>query len=146
MGILLAELVAAFAAKPAGKSPRVQPEVEELHDRELFGVLEPVLALLPRRDQEALVERFGFDALRRGRATAAVLLALAVLNTVLSVSAFGSGESVAAGVFWALPAAYLAVEQILRWRSLAGGRPAGSVLGALVRPFARPLLRGTPGA
>ena len=151
MGTLAAELVAALtpraggkalAGKPAGagKTPPAEPDLDEERDRELFGVLEPVLALLPRADQEALVRRFGFDALRRGRATAAVLLALAVLNTVVSVSAFGSRESVAAGILWSLPAAYLAVEQIRRWRAFAEGRPAGSVLGAIVRPFARPLL------
>jgi hypothetical protein len=140
MGILPAELVAALAAKPAGKAPAAEPDAETAHDLELYGVLEPVLALLPRTDQEVLVERFGFDVLRRGRATAAVLLALAALNTAFSVAAFGSRESVAAGIFWSLPAAYLAVEQILRWRKLAQGRPAGSVLGILVRPFARPLL------
>ncbi|HYX21367.1 MAG TPA: hypothetical protein VFA98_11040 [Thermoanaerobaculia bacterium] len=142
MGILAAELVAAFAAKPAsaGRTPRAEPVAEEAHDRELFGVLEPVLALLPRGDQEVLVRRFGFDALRRGRATAAVLLALAVLNSAVSVSAFGSKESVAAGFLWSLPALYLSLEQIARWRSFARGAPAGSVLGILVRPFARPLL------
>ncbi len=142
MGILLAELIAAFLAKPAEtrKTPPAGPDLEERRDRELFGVLEPVLALLPRGEQDVLVRRFGFDAVRRGRATAAVLLALAVLNTVLSVSAFGSRDSVAAGIFWSLPALYLAVEQIVRWRAFARGTPAGSVLGILVRPFARPLL------
>lgn len=143
MGLLLLELAAAIRAKPAsaGKTPPAEPEVEARRDRELFGVLEPVLALLPRSDQEVLVRRFGFDALRRGRATAAVLLALAVLNTAVAFQVLGSKESAAEGLFWSLPAAYLAVEQIARWRSFARGRPAGSVLGAIVRPFARDLLR-----
>ena len=143
MGTLAAEVVAALTPKPAGagRTPPAEPELDDAHDLELFGVLEPVLALLPRADQDVLVRRFGFDALRRGRATAAILLALAVLNTVVSISAFGAGESVAAAFFWSLPAAYLAVEQIRRWRALARGEPAGSVLGAIVRPFARPLLR-----
>ena len=142
MGTLAAELVAAFGTKPAsaGKAPRADPDLDGARDLELFGVLEPVLALLPRSDQDVLVRRFGFDALRRGRATAAVLLALAVLNTVVSLSKFGSRESVAEGIFWSLPAAYLAVEQVRRWKAFAEGRPAGSVLGAVVRPFARPLL------
>jgi len=142
MGTLVTEVAAALKRKPAGASrtPAPDPDVEAERDLELFGVLEPVLALLPRRDQDVLVERFGFDALRRGRATASVLLALAVLNTAVSVSAFGASESVAAGILWSLPALCLAVEQILRWRTLARGRPAGSVLGILVRPFARPLL------
>jgi hypothetical protein len=111
MGTLAAELAGALAGKPAGgrTEPAADPGLEAERDRELFGVLEPVLALLPRKDQEVLVERFGFDALRRGRATAAVLLALAVLNTVVSVSAFGARESVAAGILWSLPALSLAV-------------------------------------
>jgi len=142
MGTLAAEIAAALSAKPAadGKMPPSEPGVEAERDLELFRVLEPVLALLPGKDQDVLVERFGFDAVRRGRATAAVLLALAVVNTVVSVSAFGSTESVAAGFFWSLPAAYLAAEQVLRWRTFARGRAAGSVLGMLVKPFARPLL------
>lgn len=142
VGTLAAEVAAAFVARKP--SPPLAPPpsdgAADEHDRELFHVLEPVLALLSPGEQEVLVRRFGFDALRRGRATAAVLLAAAVLNTAVSVSALGAGDGFLAGLFWSLPALYLAVEQVRRWRAFARGRPAGSVLGILVRPFARPLL------
>ncbi len=142
MGTLAAEIAAALAPRRASAAmpPPGEPDADAERDRELFGVLEPVLALLPRADQDVLVRRFGFDALRRGRATAAFLLAAAVLNTAVSASMFGSRESVAAELFWSLPAVFLAVEQVRRWRAFARGQPAGSMLGALVRPFARPLL------
>ncbi len=144
VGTLVAELVFALAGpkrKRAEGPPPPAVEPDDAHDRELFGVLEPVLALLSPAEQELLARRFGFDALGRGRSTAAVLLAAAALNTVVSVSAFGAEDGALAALFWSLPAAYLVVEQVRRWRAFARGRPAGSVLGALVRPFARPLLR-----
>jgi hypothetical protein len=146
VGTLAAELVGALAARrraspaPAPPAP-ASDDVADEHDRELFHVLEPVLALLSPGEQETLVRRFGFDALRRGRATAAVLLAAAVLNTLVSASMLGAEDGFLRGLLWSLPALYLVIEQVRRWRAFARGRPAGSVLGALVRPFARPLLR-----
>lgn len=146
MGTLGAEVVGALlrrtAAAPAPASPTEPGDTVDGRDHDLFRVLEPVLALLSPSEQDLLVRRFGFDAVRRGRVTAAVLAAASVLNTVVSVSAFGEREGIGALLFWSLPAIYLAIEQVRRWRAFAEGRPAGSVLGALVRPFARPLLRG----
>jgi hypothetical protein len=124
----------------AGGSSRTGAEVldeQGLQDR--FRVLEPVLAFLPVGEQEFLARRFGFDAVRWGRITAAVLLAASALNTLVSLSAFGSGDGLWS-VLWLLPVGYLAVEQVRRLKTLARGDPAASVLGRLVRPFARPLL------
>ena len=41
---------------------------------------------------------------------------------------------------WLLIGGLVAAEQIVRLRRLSAGEPAGSVLGALIRPLARPLL------
>ena len=109
-----------------------------LQDR--FRVLEPVLAFLSVGEQEFLAGRFGFDAVRWGRITAAVLLAASMLNTFFSLSAFGAGDGIFWSILWLLPVGYLAFEQVQRLRALARGAPAGSILGRLVRPFARPLL------
>ncbi|HWZ85965.1 MAG TPA: hypothetical protein VN032_07190 [Thermoanaerobaculia bacterium] len=128
-------------APPAEPGPEMPPADEEhARDRELFHMLEPVLALLASNDQELLAARFGFDALRWGRRTAAVLLAAAVLNTAYSLAAFAHPGGIVVETLWALPALLLAVEQVRRLRSLKAGRPAGSVLGRLVRPLAKPLL------
>jgi hypothetical protein len=126
------------AAEPGLKTPPA--DEEHTRDRELFHMLEPVLALLAPADQELLAARFGFDALRWGRQTAAILLAAAALNTVYSLAAFAHPGGIVVETLWALPALLLAIEQVRRLRSLKGGRPAGSVLGRLVRPFAKPLL------
>ena len=112
-----------------------------LQDR--YSVLEPVLAFLLVSEQEFLAGRFGFDAVRWGRITAAVLLAASVLNTFVSLAAFGAGDGLFWSVLWLLPVGYLVVEQVKRLKTLARGEPASSVLGRFVRPFARPLL-GAP--
>ena len=128
-------------ADPAGGPSEIDahPHDEQgLQDR--FRVLEPVLAFLSVGEQEFLAGRFGFDAARWGRITAAVLLAASVLNTFVSLAAFGTGDGIFWSALWLLPVGYLAVEQVRRLKTLARGDPAGSVLGRLVRPFARPLL------
>lgn len=127
-------------ARPAAPASPLPPEEADARDRELLHVLEPILALLAAQDQERLVRRFRFDAIRWGRRTAAVLLALAALNVAFALAVVGEPGGLAGGILWNLPAFYLAVEQIRRFRELAEGRPAGSVLRRLVRPFAKPLL------
>lgn len=131
--------VPAESAQPA--APTVLDE-QGLQDR--FRVLEPVLAFLSVGEQEFLAGRFGFDAVRWGRITASVLLAASVLNTFVSLSAYGAGDGIVWSIIWLLPVGYLAVEQVRRLRDLARGEPAGSILGRLVRPFARPLLAAPP--
>lgn len=141
---------AAGAAREVEVAPELDgaPRDDEEHarDRELFHVLEPVLALLTPAEQEQLAARFGFDAIGWGRKTAAVLLAAAVLNTLYDLAALAKPGGVLGEILWSLPAVYLAVEQIRRLRSLKDGRPAGSVLGPLVRRFAKPLLGPSPAA
>lgn len=150
MGTLAAALAVAAWQAANGKAPRApagepSPEalpadVENARNRELFRVLEPVLALLSPSEQERLTARFGFDALRWGRRTAAVLLAAAASNTVFSFASLSQPGGFLGEILWALPALYLAAEQVRRLRSLNAGRPDGSILGRLVRGFAKPLL------
>ncbi len=118
--------------------------VDEQGLQDRFRVLEPVLSFLTVAEQEFLAGRFGFDAVRWGRITAGVLLAASIANTLFSLSAFGAGDGIFWSILWLLPVGYLAVEQVRRLAALARGEPAGSVLGRVVRPFARPLLSAPP--
>ena len=114
----------------------VEAKVEEL-DR--YGLLEPLLGLLPVDDQVRLAERFGFDGIRWGRIGAIFLLVmfgpLAATSVLGAVVVFEPSD-----VWKILIFGGVVLEQALRLRRLAGGHLAPSVLGVLVRPFARPLL------
>jgi hypothetical protein len=130
------------APAPADATAPTVVDEQGLQDR--FRVLEPVLSFLTVAEQEFLAGRFGFDAVRWGRITAGVLLAASIANTLFSLSAFGSGDGIFWSILWLLPVGYLAVEQVRRLAILARGEPAGSILGRVVRPFARPLLAAPP--
>jgi hypothetical protein len=127
-------------APAGGSSESAANALDEQGLQDRFRVLEPVLAFLSVREQEFLAGRFGFDAVRWGRITAGVLLGASALNTIVSLAAFGAGDGFLWSILWLLPVGYLAVEQVLRLKALARGGPAASILGRLVRPFARPLL------
>jgi hypothetical protein len=104
-----------------------------------YHVLEPFAGLLPAADQARLAERFDFDGLRWGRIGAIFLLVmfgpLAVTSVLGALSVFETADVPRIAVFGGV-----AFEQVVRLRKLAAGRLAPSVLGVLVRPFARKLL------
>jgi hypothetical protein len=104
-----------------------------------YHVLEPAAGLLPAGDQAVLAERFGFDGVRWGRTSAIFLLVmfgpLAAASVLGALSVFEPSDVPRVAVFGGIVA-----EQAVRLRRLAAGRLAPSVLGLLVRPFARPLL------
>jgi len=110
-----------------------------LQDR--FRMLEAPLGLLSAQEQRDLERRFGMETLRWTRITALLLLAIGGLNVVASAANLAAGIGRAGDVLWLLAGAAISVEQIVRLREVARGRPAGSILGALVRPVARDLLR-----
>lgn len=104
-----------------------------------FAMVEPLAGLLPVRDQVRLAERFGFDGIRWGRIGAIFLLVmfgpLAVTSVLGAIAVFEPSD------LWKVPLfGGIVAEQVLRLRKLASGRLAPSVLGPLVRTFARPLL------
>jgi hypothetical protein len=111
---------------------------QNLQDR--FRMLEIFLSLLSPEEQELLERRFGMETLRWGKVTALLLLAVGGLNVIASLGTVASGAVGVGDVVWLVAGAALSAEQILRLREIGRGRPAGSVLGALVRPLARPLL------
>jgi hypothetical protein len=140
-------VVAAHAAwrearTPAAGAPgpiRALPDAErEALDR--FRMLEPTLALLAPAEQEQIARRFPFDAIRWGRITAGVLLLVGGGNAVVSLLDLSIGRFGVSSASWLVVGGLLAAEQIVRLRRLRAGAAAGSVLGALVRPFAQRLL------
>lgn len=105
-------------------------------------MLEPLLALLTPAEQNDLELRFGMETLRWGKITAILLLVVGGANLVASLALFVAGAGGFGDLVWLVAGAGLSIEQIARLREIARGRPAGSVLGALVRPLVGKLLRG----
>lgn len=127
------------APVPASASVVDTPGSDRLrHDR--YTMLEPLLALLSPDEQETLERRFAFDPLRWGRRTSTFILFVAGANVLISVAAFGSGTDVFLDFAALVVGGFFILEQISRRRKISDGHPAGSILGALVRPLARPLL------
>ena len=131
-------------ARPPAAALPAQPLAERtLQDR--YMMIEPLLALLPPEDQTDLELRFGFDPLKWGRRTSLLILLVAGANILISVAAFRSRTDVFLDFAALIIGGLFIAEQIGRRRTIAQGRPAGSVLGALVRPLARPLLQAARG-
>jgi hypothetical protein len=128
-----AVIAPAFRGTPASPGKALQ-------DR--FRMLEPLLALLAPAEQNDLEIRFGMETLRWGKITAILLLVVGGANLLASLALFGAGGGGLGDLVWLVAGAGLSVEQIARLREIARGRPAGSILGALVRPLAVKLLRG----
>jgi hypothetical protein len=110
--------------------------------RDRFAILEPMLSLLPAASQRELETRYGFDPRRWGRITAGVLLAVGSLNALAALAVLTAGRGDAWDALGLAVGGLLAAEQIRRLRRLSRDEPAGSVLGALIRPMAAPLFAG----
>lgn len=111
------------------------PPEQEIVDRDAYRLREPFLALLSAEDQWKLASRYGFQFTRWGNITAGFLLGSAILGIVVGPRTEGISSTVS---FFA--AIYVAAEQLLRLMTIRRNRPAGSVFGVLVRPFAGRLL------
>lgn len=127
---------AAGYPKPKDGSQRASSTAER-RALDRYDLLEPLLALLSREEQRLLAERFGFDPVRWGRITAAILLTIAGANVVTSLLNLAAGRTGGADVAWLLAGGFLCFEQIRRWKRFSAGEAAGSVLGILIRPLAK---------
>jgi hypothetical protein len=134
---------AAPAAAPAATPTAAPLAGRALQDR--YMMLEPFLALLAPADQGALERSFGFDPRRWGRTTSLLILLVAGLSVLISLFAFLSRTGGFPDLAVFVVGGFLVVEQIGRRRALADGKPAGSILGAFVRPLALPLLNSARG-
>jgi hypothetical protein len=96
--------------------------------------------LLSERDQERLAELYDFDALKFTRITFIALGLLGFFNLAASLLNIASHRSRPADIILLIPALYLLLETYERWKQWRAGRPAGSLLGLIARPFAKRLL------
>jgi hypothetical protein len=140
-GLLLYAIATGFRGNRSAPAFRGLPASREQALQDRYRMLEAALGLLDPTDQETLARRFGFDPLAWGRRTAIVLLVVGGANALASLIAFAARTGGAADLAWLLAGAALSAEQISRLRRIARGQPAGSVLGALVRPLAGKLLK-----
>jgi hypothetical protein len=134
MGTIVTELPYALLRRKR-EPGAVEPTSATLR-RDRYHMLE---AVLPEAEQIRLRRDYGFDPILWGTRTAALLGIVGGVNAALAVVNAAVGAATLADLLWLLAGGALALEQVARRRRLRLGRPAGSVLGALVRPFARPL-------
>ena len=127
----------ANAAEPDAAAAPAEAE-QGSFDR--YQMLEPLLSLLSPWDQRVLMKRFPFDPIRWGKITAAVLLLVGGSNALAGLLNLTAGRGSVIDGVWILAGGFFTVEQLRRWRHLRAGEPAGSVLGELIRPLAKPLL------
>jgi hypothetical protein len=141
--VLLWKIVAALRGKKPLRSatPKLEWELDQatLHS-DAYTLREPFLAFLSPTEQRLLEERYGFDWRRRGNAGALVLLIFAIFVAATTVPAITQGSGSPGNWITLMMMALLGWEQIGRLRQIATGDPAGSFLGAFVRPFSRKLL------
>jgi hypothetical protein len=131
----------AWQAFRGASDDRPATRLPEESDADRFRMVEPFLALLAPEEQSRLEERFAFDPIRWGKITAALILLVCGTNAFAAAVNAATGRGSLADAVWLVAGTLLSIEQIARWRRLRERRPAGSVLGALVRPLARRLLR-----
>jgi len=145
VGVLGYEIWRAFRREREGQprtlatsSPVSPAAARAAEDR--FRLLEPLLALLTPEEQERLSWKFGFDPILWGKRTATALLVFALLNIVISLGALASETAGFGDLLWLAAGIFLFAEQLARRRALLRDKPAGSLLGAFVRPLARDIL------
>ena len=95
---------------------------------------------LSREDQIRMEELYDFDSLKFTKLSISVIAILSGANLVVSIMNLAYGLGQAVDVWLIFPAAFLLLETFSRWKDWKAGHPSGSVLGVLVRPFARKLL------
>jgi hypothetical protein len=147
IGILGYEIAGALRERPARPQAPAMPEAPRQSPQrsweaaDLYKLSEPLLALLPPSEQLDLERRFQFNFRRWGRLSAVALLGIGGANLMIAFGQLAQARESFWDYFWMLAGTYLVIEQVMRWRRLAAGSPAGSVLGALVRPLTKRLFR-----
>ncbi|HEX2122687.1 MAG TPA: hypothetical protein VHL59_13695 [Thermoanaerobaculia bacterium] len=111
---------------------------EDVELRDAIETRSAFFSLLTPAEQQRLAERFGYEYQRHAKGLAIVILVFSLLGACTSLMKLLDGPNGSA-LLSLIVAGALAMEQIVRLRVLPH-RPAGSVLGALVRPLVRPYL------
>jgi hypothetical protein len=122
-------------------------EVRELYRQGLLyrkqtwvDTFAPLWGLLDATTQRRLADLYGFDAPRHTAGSALGVGVLAVLDGILACRYLGSRHGGLGDLLMLLASAYLVWESLHRLRRSRSGEPAGSVLGWVLKPFARRLL------
>ncbi|HET7710691.1 MAG TPA: hypothetical protein VFL80_02050 [Thermoanaerobaculia bacterium] len=131
------ELISPFAEEK-GMRLFFAPRDPEVAKRDSYRMREPFFTLLSPAEQERLATLHGFDYRAHASQVAAVILFFALCGLVTSIASF-TVEVRLSAILSLIAALYLAVEQIRRLLTFSR-RPAGSVLGVVIRPLARRFL------
>ncbi|MFZ2493041.1 MAG: hypothetical protein WA208_16275 [Thermoanaerobaculia bacterium] len=132
-----AKMVSPFEV-PRGERLFTLPPEEHVVLSDKVRMWGPFLTLLTPVEQKRLMETVGFDYRREAVKVAAFILVFCLVGVVSSVASLREEPRLSAFVSLVV-ALGLGGEQALRLAAFGRG-PAGSVLGALVRPFVRGLL------
>lgn len=119
-----------------GEGLMTLPPSAEVEQRDALEMRAPLLTLLTPAEQALLAKRFGFDYRKHAYGITWAMLVCAALGVATMVPK--AAESVSA-LLSLVCAGLVVLEQAVRLLAFRRG-PAGSVFGALVRPFARDLL------
>lgn len=130
-----ARIVSPFQAAK-GEGLMTLPPPPGVEERDSLEMRAPLLTLLTPAEQALLAERFGFDYRKHAYGITWALLVCAALGVASMLPK--ASESISA-LISLVCAGLVVLEQTMRLLALKRG-PAGSVFGALVRPFARDLL------
>lgn len=113
-------------------------------ERDAYELREPFLALLSAREQTQLRATYGFDPRKHGMRTAVVIGVFSALGVHSSVVRIAGGTGAFSTWSSLVVAIILLAEQVRRLTIVHFGAPAGSILGALVRPWCRKVLNARP--
>ncbi|HYC92490.1 MAG TPA: hypothetical protein VEO54_25005 [Thermoanaerobaculia bacterium] len=137
IGYVLYRLATGKRDAPPKLAPLPVPEEIAQHDSVEWRSW--MFTLLPAGEQRALAQRYDYDYRKDAYSVAGAILAVGVLGILSSVS----NLETLGGLTSLIVASLIALEQIARLLAFKKG-PAGSVWGALVRPFIRDLLKSVP--
>jgi hypothetical protein len=130
-----------LAVEKGFSTPPIADTPDELVLMDAFLLREPYLSFLSPPEQKQLAERFGFDPIRYGRRTAWMVMVIAAVGIVSSLGMWRSAHRSPYVLLSFATAAYLFVEQLIRLANLQQKQPCGSVIGYVIRPFCKVLLK-----
>jgi hypothetical protein len=115
------------------------PVPEEIAQHDSVEWRSWMFTLLPPREQHALAQRYDYDYRKDAYSVAGAILAVGAIGILASVSKLDRFS----GLSSLIVAGLIVLEQIVRLTSFKKG-PAGSIWGALVRPFIKDLIPRQP--
>jgi hypothetical protein len=124
---------------PRGERIYEKELTEEEQHRDALIMNDTLFTLLSADEQDKIAARYQYDYRRSSSGLAWIILVFSTLGVGSSWATLLKEPRLSA-LISLLTAAYLMVEQIVRLNAFSE-RPAGSVLGVLVRPFVRKYLR-----